>query len=212
MRPPSLTAQVGLALVLAAGLAGALVWVWTDAARAWAAHLDRAERAGTALYGSLVLPGLPAPRGLTLTALPPAAAPPFAGLPPATRETRLTLLDARGGLAGGGRLALIVAAPRSYALADLAAATAAASPAERLGQVTRTLARNCADAVLFARRDAGPWLRIEGAAVWSCAARPADLRLPVTLAVVVAGLAVLGWLAGQRAALGRVLADRKSVV
>jgi signal transduction histidine kinase len=205
MRPPALAVQVGLALALAAALSGGLVWVWAGAARSWSDHLDRAERAGVALYASLALPGLPPPQGVSVSRLGANAGPPFADLPEPARETRLTLLDARGGLAGGGRLALVVVAPLTYPLADLTAAEGA-SPAERLGQVTRTLARYCSDAVLFVRRDIGAWARIEGAAIWSCAARPPDRRLPATLAAVVVALAMLGWLAGQRAALERVLA------
>lgn len=209
MRPPALAVQVGLALALAAALAGGLVWVWAGAARSWSDHLDRAERAGVALYASLALPGLSPPQGLSLARLGPDAGPPFTDVPEPARETRLTLLDARGEVAGGGRLALVVVAPLTYPLADLTAAEGA-SPAERLGQVTRTLARYCSDAVLFARRDSGAWVRIEGAAIWSCAARPTDRRLPATLAAVVAALAMLGWLAGQRAALDRVLAAMRA--
>lgn len=205
MRPPSLALQVALALAVVAALAGGVVWVWAGAARSWASHLDRAERAGIALYASLAQPGLPAPVGLALTRLPPGTVPPVGDLPEPARETRLTLLDARGGVAGGGRLALVVVGPVVYALGDLTAAEGA-SPAERLGQVTRVLARNCSDAVVFARRDIGAWVRIDGPAVWGCAARPPDPRLPATLAALVGALILLGWLAGQRAALARVLA------
>lgn len=205
MRPPSLGLQVGLALMVAAALAAGVAWVWMDAARAWSDHLDRAERAGVALYASLAVPGLPSPRGLTLERLAPGSAPSLDTLPQPVRETRLTLLDARGGLEGGGRMALVVAGSRAVPLADLTAADGA-NPAERLGQVLRVLARVCSDAVLFARRDIGAWVRVEGGPVWSCAVRPTDLRLPVTLAAAVLLAALLGWLAGQRAAVERVVA------
>lgn len=198
MRTPSMAAQVVLALAVVLALGAGLTWVWAGHARAWAGHLDRAARAGVALYASLALPGLPAPEGLVLS---PGAAP--EGPQPA-RETRLSILDSAGET-GGGRLALVIVSPSlTYSVAGLD--QAGASPAERLGQVTRAMARHCSDAVLFARRDTGGWVRVEGPTVWTCAALPRDLRLPATLAAVLALAGVLGWLATQRAGFERVLA------
>jgi len=215
-RPGPLSLGLRVLLALAAtGLTGAaLGWVWTQAGRDWAAHLDRASHAGAVLYASLAVPGLPAPAGLTLVRLPADAGPPFAtgarAPAPPPRETRLSILTAPDNTAegatghGGSRLALIVTA-RHQVLPVAGLDQGSAHPAERLGQVLRALARNCSDAVLHARRDAGPWVRIEGAAIWSCAAAPPDRRLPVTLAGLGVLALVLGALANQRAALERVI-------
>jgi signal transduction histidine kinase len=216
-RPPSLQSQVLLALSVAVMCGAALGWVWTQSARDWGAWLDRATHSGAVLYASLSTHGLPPPPGLTLTPLPPDRVPPFP--PPAQpmRETRLSILSAPEGLPGSGagpatqthsRLALVVVATdRVFPVAGLEQGSG--HPAERLGLLVRTLARQCSDAVLYARRDAGPWLRITGGPVWSCAATPRDRRLPVTLAVLAALALTLGTMANQRVALDRVLAAMK---
>lgn len=204
MRPDSLAARVAFALAAAAALGGALGWVWTAAARDWAAHLDRAARAGTALHAVLAEPALPDPAGLTVTPLPPGISPPAPAA--GQRETRLSILTAGpGGAVSGPRVTLVIAATgRSFPVA--AFDQTPANPAERLGEVLRTLARLCSDATVYARRDGGTWTVVRGEAVWSCAARPPDPRLPATLAALVAAALVLGALANQRAALERFVA------
>lgn len=210
LRPLPLAAQALLALAVALATGIALGWVWTQAGRDWAGHLDRAERIGTALYPALMLPGQPAPAGLTLTVLPAGTAAPAETFGPTLRETRLTIRSSATGpdsaaVPEGGRLSLVIAAPRRV-LAVAGLDQTGASPAERLGQVLRLLARQCSDAVLFARADAGSWVRIDGPGVWSCAALPPDRRLPATLAAVLLLALVLGLLANQRAALDRAVA------
>lgn len=206
LRALTLRMQVILALAVAA-MAGLLLgWVWTQAGRDWAGYLDRAEHAGAALYATLAAPGLPAPAGVQITPLPPGASPPFP--PPAQplRETRLSILTAPEGPTAGGaaRLSLLISAPQQV-LPIAGLDQGAAHPAERLGQVLQALARSCSDAVLYARLDSGPWLRIDGDAIWSCAAVPPDRRLPATLAILAAVALMLGLLANQHAALVRVL-------
>lgn len=208
LRPLPLAAQIGAALAVALGIGVALGWTWTTAARDWAAYQERAALAGGALHAALVQPGVPAPAGLMLSALPQGATPPWPAPASALRETRLSILSGGAGAGEGAalRLALvIVSAERPPPVAALE--QEGANPAERLGQVLRAMARQCSDAVLYARHDTGPWWRIEGAGVWSCAAVPADRRLPATLAALLLAGLVLGALANQRAALERVIAS-----
>jgi signal transduction histidine kinase len=208
MRPLPLAAQMAAALAVALGIGLALGWTWTTAARDWGAYLDRAAQAGGALHAALAQPGVPAPAGLALSPLPAGAAPPYPAPAQPLRETRLSILSGGGAVTGEGnalRLSLvIVSAERPPPVAALE--QEGANPAERLGQVLRMMARQCSDAVLYARHDAGPWWRIEGAGVWSCAAVPADRRLPATLAALLLAGIVLGALANQRGALERVIA------
>lgn len=106
---------------------------------------------------------------------------------------------------GGARLALSIVSPGlTFPAAGLDSRVA--NPAERLGQITRAMARQCSDWVLFARRDIGGWVRIDGGAVWSCAALPPDRRLPATLAAALILAGILSWLVSQRTALERVIA------
>lgn len=210
MRPLSLATQVAGGLAAALALGVFLGWVWTKSARDWQSYLDRAAMAGAALHAALTHPGVAAPTGLRMTALPPDTVPPYPAPAQPMRETRLSILGAAS-LPGPGtdadalRLSLvIVAADRPPPLADVQ--QEGANPAERLGQVLRMMARHCSAAVLFARHDTGPWWRIEGDGIWSCAAAPADRRLMATLLALILGGLVLGALANQRNALERVIA------
>lgn len=210
MRPLSLAAQVSAALGAAVMLGIFLGWVWTTGARDWAAYLDRAALAGAAVHAAITQPGVAPPKGLELSALPQDAIPPYPAPAQPLRETRLSILTGQGPAASGTdanalRLSLvIVSADRLPPVADLN--QEGTNPAERLGQVLRMMARQCSDAVLYARHDTGPWWRIEGRGVWSCAAAPADRRLAATLVALILGGLVLGALANQRGALDRVIA------
>jgi len=201
--PLPLSVLVGLALAVALAVGLVLGWAWTKSARDWAAYLEGANRAGVALYAVVVEPGLPAPQGLTVTALPPGSAPP---LGQALRETRFSILSPRSGAPGerqGLRLEVVITAEGPVPpVAQLE--QAGGNPAEQLGRVLRAMARQCSDALIHARADGGPWLRIEGAQVWSCAAVPPDRRLAITLAAFAAFALALGALANARAALERV--------
>jgi signal transduction histidine kinase len=208
MRPLPLAAQVSAALAVALTIGLALGWTWASGTRDWATYLDRAALAGGALHAALTQPGVSAPSGLQLTALPHGATPPHPAPPQPLRETRLSILSGPSGGAIGTegtalRLALvIVSIDRPPPLAALE--QDGTNPAERLGQVLRMMARYCSDAVLYARHDTGPWWRIDGPEVWSCAAVPADRRLPATLAALLLSGLVLGALSNQRGALERV--------
>jgi signal transduction histidine kinase len=224
VRPMTLWMQGLLALLLATAGGIVLGWVWTQAGRDWASHLDRAAQAGTALFTTLATPGVPAPAGLRVTALPAGAAPPYPPAAQPMRETRLSILTTaeiappETGAAtmpettprdptahGAARLALVISGPQQT-LPVAGLDQGSAHPAQRLGQITTTLARNCSDAVLYARSDGGPWLRIDGEGIWSCTAVPPDRRLSITLATLGALAMMLGLLANQHAALARLIA------
>jgi two-component system osmolarity sensor histidine kinase EnvZ len=205
----SLSAQIMLVLVcwLLAGIG--LGWVWTRAAADWTAHLDRAERVGAALYVAVVIPGLPEPAGVSITPLAHGEGPAPGRLPPNLRETRLSILSdplasGRGADGGGGRVDVVIATPgRALPVAGLD--HGAAHPAERMGQILRSMARVCSDAVIYARPDGGGWLRIGGHEIWSCAAAPADHRIAAALLAGLVLALTLGALANQAHAVQRVV-------
>lgn len=175
----------GVALVLAAfglGLASAALWTGSNAR--WAAHLDAAEFAGAVLYDALQSGGRP-PEGVTVSVLPLADQSraergrfdAIAGVPRPSTVTNLSIRPALAGPRPPQPLVLAVLSPDlRYPLADLAS-RADQTPAEAMGALTRLLATYCSEPLLVARLGQAPWVRIDGAPVWHCAAAPADLRL-----------------------------------
>ncbi|QBX35861.1 sensor histidine kinase [Paracoccus liaowanqingii] len=199
-------ASLWVGLAMAAG--GLAVWLWMASDAAWRGHLDRAYVAGLALADSLDnSSGLP--EGIRLVQLRDAPA-----LPPGWRQTVITLTGGgRPDLARGARLSLRIQSPDIlYPVAEVQS-LGGGSQAAGLASVARTLARFCSDPHLFVQQDSGPWLRVEGAAIWGCDAAPPDRRLWAGAAAVAALAVLLGWVAevsGAFAAFARALGDHRA--
>lgn len=179
----------------AAGLAAAALW--GHSLRMWDRHLTRAQIAGLILYDALG-EGRAPPPGVVLTRLDPAAARlaeagAFDRLEPGLRPayvTNLSLLTDSANPIGGAVLTLrVVSDDLRYPVSGISAGRDGSAP-EKLGQLTRMLAAYCSEPVLFARFGERAWQRVDGRALWGCAAAPADLRLPAALLAAFA-LAVL---------------------
>ena len=186
------TAVVVLAFV--AGLAGA--WLWTRSNAAWRAHLAEAQMAGLGLYHALV-DGTAAPEEVRIAPLPAADAElasagrflRIEGVQAAARRT-IVPISPDPQRRGTGPLTLVILTPDlQYPLADLTRRPGQTA-AETTGTVTRLLASYCADPVVLARIAGGPWMRVDGGAVWGCDAAPADRRLlaGLLMALTLAGL------------------------
>lgn len=207
MSAPLRLRTLGLAL-LAAGFAsgGLAAWLWVSSDRNWQQHLTRAFVSGFSLFETLVY-DQPEPQGLVVTQMSVgqsalADAGNFSrlpGMPTPTYLTNMSLQLGRDDPLSGAALSLaIVSDTLRYPISELVS-DETQQPAQKLGEVTRLLATYCGDPVLFARLGDSGWMRVDGQALWGCAAAPRDLRLlAVFLAVVT--LAVLGTLMADSAA------------
>lgn len=198
-------ASLWILLAMAAG--GAAVFVFMQSQARWTAHLDRAYIAGLALHDSLET-GSALPAGLSQSQLRAEPA-----LVPGWRETRITLTGSRPDLSPGARLSLRIQSPKiQYPVAPITS-LGGGSQAAGLASVTRLMAQFCGDPRLYAQLDRGPWLRIEGAAIWGCDSAPADLRL-LAGAILAAALGLLlGWVAdvsGAFAGFAQALRDHRA--
>ena len=187
-RLPSLRTG-GLLTVICACLMGALAaGLWVRSTAAWQAHLADAEQTGALLYEALQAGSEP-PEGLTLAPLSAfdqalANEGRFDQLSFAPRPalvTHVALLPSPSFARPAASLTLEILSPDlRYPLAGLTR-RAAQPPTETLAALTRLLATYCSTPQVIARKGAGPWLRVEGGAVWSCAAAPPDRRLIAAL-------------------------------
>lgn len=189
---------VGMGLVLLAFVAGAVsAWVWSRSDARWQQHRTAAYSAGVALYSTLQT-GTSAPTGISITLLPDAdqkiaSQGDFLRLsfaPQVVRPTLVPILPDPSNTRVADVLTLVILSPDIvYPIAPLQQRESQTA-AETTGEVLRLLASYCSDPTVLARVGVGPWLRVDGGAIWNCAAAPADLRLWAGLGAVVA-LAVL---------------------
>lgn len=184
--------SIGSALVLGAFASGALsIWLWMHSDATWRAHQTRAQIAGILTYDALqdaTTPGA----GVTISPLTEtdaalAASGTFRGLSGAPQSLRMTtvpiLADAAN--AQSAPLMLVILSPDlTYPLANLPHRDGQTA-AETTGAVFRLLASYCSDPIVVAQMGAGPWVQIEAAPVWGCAAAPADRRLLAGLLALV---------------------------
>lgn len=174
-----------------AGVAAA--WMWLASSQAWNAHLTRAYLAGFALYSSLT-EGSSTPEGLQIFALPPEKAAlaetgAFARLRPEFKPayvTNASILAESVDVTTGRVLRLGIVSPDLRYQVSALPQGENRSPPQKLGALAQLLATYCSDPVLYARLGDEPWKRVEGAAIWGCAAAPADHRLPAVLLAVFA--------------------------
>lgn len=174
-----------VALAMVAGIAATALFL--HSAQAWSDHLTRAHRAGLSTYEALRTgrdPGL----GLQITPLSPeeasmAESGKFDQIADAPRPGYVTILSLQGA-DGAVRLGAVSDVLR-YPVADIVPDRADAASAQ-LAALTRLFATYCSDPVLYARLNDRPWARVDGRAVWGCAAAPADMRLVAVLLALVA--------------------------
>jgi signal transduction histidine kinase len=188
--------SISLMFVSVAFLAGGLsVWLWAQSSSSWRAHQTEAYIAGVTLYGALQN-GTTPPDGVHLLALSSedqtfAETGQFRQITGANSASRLTIIPSSADITSqriGLPTTLAVLSPDiTYNIADLPNRDGQTA-GETMGAVTAKFASFCSDPVVLAKVGDGPWLRIEGTAVWGCAASPADLRLlAVFLAVLSLG-------------------------
>ena len=186
---------IGLIFVSAAFLAGALsVWLWTQSSASWREHQSAAYIAGVTLYDALQN-GTAPPSGVTIETLSPADQAlaeigEFRQITGATSASRLTIIPISADVTPqriGAPLTLAILSPDiTYNIADLPNREGQTA-AETTGAVTRKFASFCSDPVVVAKLGDAPWLNVEGAQLWGCAASPPDRRL---LAALLAFLAI----------------------
>lgn len=192
-RPFNSLRVLGPVLVLGAVVTGAgTVWIWAQSSSAWKDHGAQAFGAGVTIYYAMQN-GTAPPPGVTLGPLPEAdqktanagAFRQIAGAPSAPRTTIVPILPDAANQTTGGALTIAVLSPTlTYSLADLPHRDGQTA-AETMGEITRKLALFCSDPVVVAKMGDGPWMEIDGRAVWGCAAAPADLRMLAALIAIV---------------------------
>lgn len=189
-----------LGAAMAAGLAVA-AWAWSSSA--WQGHLHRAWAAGVLLHGAVTGSGA-VPDGISLHPLPPdAPANRAGGVPdavPGVFVTQLSLLDPVPGAPGRATVLVRLHSPDlQYPVAEVSAVS---GPAAALGSVARLISSYCSDPEVFLRVEAGPWIRVEGAGVWGCAAQPRDLRLGAVIGLAAVLAVILSQVIEVSAAFG----------
>lgn len=208
IRRPSLRVLASLWVVLAMLAGAGATLLWTASEAAWRDHLSRAYVTGLALHDSLVNGG-PTPLGTTLTPL--REPPPLA---PGWHETVLALTGGgRPDLSQGLRLSIRVHSPDIQYPVSRVESLGGTGQAAGLASVTRTLAQFCSQPQLYLQSGSGPWVRVEGAAIWGCDAAPSDRRLLAGAVAIGALAALLGWVAevsGAFTAFAAALRDHRA--
>ncbi len=177
--------RLGQIWVLAAALSGVIFsGVWIGSSRAWDKHLTHSFIAGFSLYEAL-RQGTPLPQDIRAEPLSHeqsalAEAGRFERLADAPHPAYVTNLSIHSSsidpLLGDTLILAIVSDRLQYKVGEITPRPRA-SAAEKLGNVTQILATYCSNPVIYARYGLGPWLQIDGTAVWGCNARPTDWRL-----------------------------------
>lgn len=171
---------IGTVIVLCAFAAGLIAaWAWVRSDARWQQHRSEAYVAGLALYATLQT-GAAAPRDMAIAPLSTedqarASRNDFLQLSRAPQVVRTTIVPilpdpGRGGVTDALTL-VILSSDIVYPIAPLQQ-RAEQTAAETTGEVLRLLATYCSDPVVLARVGTGPWLYVEGARFWNCAAAP----------------------------------------
>ena len=195
MNPARLSLRgITLGLVIAAFLIGALsVLLWTQSTAKWRDHQSAAYVAGVTLYDALQN-GTAPPTGVMLQMLTPydqvlAEAGQFRQIRGATSASRLTIIPISADITPqriGTPLTLAILSPDiTYSLADLHNRDGQTAM-ETTGAVTRKFASFCSDPVVIAKMGDAPWISINGAQVWGCAASPEDRRILAAFLAILA--------------------------
>jgi len=173
------------------GLVSAIMWERSNSS--WQTHLDKAFNAGIALFGTvselrsqpsreiqsgifeyLIVQPTKIPDGI-ITQLR------FDVPSSAIYETSLTLHPPSAAVTSSAdRVAVRIFSPRfQYSVSKLPATNDGL--AFQFGELSRGIAKLCSDATMFIEIDDHNWLSARAPNVWSCASRPADLRLPALI-------------------------------
>lgn len=181
--------MLGFAFVC--GLAAALMWERSNSS--WQTHLDNAFNAGIALFGTVSeLRSQPSRTAQSdifeFTVVQPGKLDDtdvvklrFDVPNSAIYETSLTLRPPSAAItASGERVAVRIFSPQfQYSVSAIPATNNGL--AFQFGELSRGIAKLCSDATMYIELDDQNWLKVSAPSIWSCAARPADLRLPALL-------------------------------
>lgn len=186
---------IGVFAAFFAGVGTASLWAWS--LLSWQTHLTQSYIAGASLYESLSL-GTPMPPQLEARALSKEEAAlansgRFSSMPELPKPglvTHISILTAVGSEVEGPRLTIGVVSDKLIYPVSQLHGYGGQTAADKLGQISRLLARYCSDSVMFAQFGNGPWHRVSGVAVWGCGAAPRDLRLAALLLGAVALIAL----------------------
>lgn len=176
---------VGLALII--GVLASFFWVQSN--RLWDRHLANAYVAGVETYHALLSQS--DIRGVTITHLNPADSDQaiegnftaISGVAKPSYPTLLTLKDTPrdGALEIRSEIQIAVVSDQlTYPISELQLAKQEPA-AYQFGALTQLIATYCSNPTIFARVDQLAWVRVDGTAVWGCAAAPADRRLLVAI-------------------------------
>ncbi|WP_424943813.1 sensor histidine kinase [Aliiroseovarius crassostreae] len=192
---------LGVTLVVVSfAMAFISTWMWFASTRAWQDHQTGSFVTGVSLYETMRTGAAP-PAGINISRLNAmdeilASRGEFSRLPNIPTPAFVTNVSIKGpgrDPVSGESLTLgIISGDLQYSVSELVS-NEGQPAAQKFGNVTRLLATYCSEPILFARMGTGPWLRIDGRAVWGCGAAPTDLRLLAALfcLVVLAILATL---------------------
>jgi two-component system osmolarity sensor histidine kinase EnvZ len=180
---------VGLALIT--GVVASYFWVQSN--RLWDRHLANAYVAGIETYHALLTQN--DVRGVSVGSLTPADADhatqgnftAITGTPKPGYLTLLTLKDTSqdGALKIRSEIHIAVVSDQlSYPISELPLSRQEPS-AYQFGALTQLMATYCSNPIIFARVDQLAWVRVDGSAVWGCAAAPSDDRLWVAIVSIV---------------------------
>lgn len=193
----SLRAITNTLVICAIVIGGFVVWLWAKSNADWRDFQDKAYIAGIVFYDGLQNGTTPS-HDVNVRPLSPAdqvyaSTGSYSRIADAPMAARTTIVPITGDLTANGigaQLSLVIMSPDIvYRIADLPNVEGQTA-AETTGEVFRSLASYCSDPVVIAQRGDGPWMRVDGAAVWGCAASPADFRL-LAVFVAVVGSAIL---------------------
>lgn len=214
----SLRVLAGLWCLVAFSIGFAICAAWMAWQRDWDDFLDDAFTGGLRSYAALQGEGYP-PQGLRIEMLSPAQAAlaeegkftalasgngPFYVTPFTIRPSEMPRADPRI------MSIVVVSKGLRYPISQLTN-DAQSTPAEKLGQVTKLLARYCSNPEIFVKNQNDSWMRLSGEGPWSCTNAPHDFRLwTIGLAVLAAIilLAHIGDIAGRFSRLAEALRNR----
>jgi signal transduction histidine kinase len=180
-----------LCFAFVCGLVSALLWERSNAS--WESHLDNAFNLGVALYGNVSAirqngDSLLESDSLRLSIVQPKQTE-ISGVrqlkfdvpASAIYETSFALLSqTRSRAASADRVDIrVYSSDFQYSISALS--NEKNGIAFQFGELSRSIAKLCSDATVFVALDDVNWLKARAPDVWSCEARPADLRLPALM-------------------------------
>lgn len=214
----SLRVLAGLWCMAAFAIGLGICAAWMTWQRDWDAFLNAAATGGLRSYAALQGEGFP-PNGLQIetltfdeavlaeegkfTALASGNGP-FYITPFTIRPSEMPRADPRF------MSVVVVSDGLRYPLSQLTS-EANSTPAEKLGQVTKLLAKYCSNPEIFVKNQHESWMRLKGDGPWNCINAPRDHRLLALVLAALAGIilfAHIGDIAGRFTRLAEALRNR----